>query len=404
MTLEQMYILQMLGGESMRTILSPKQKENHIENALSREQWNNIVDIVNRHAVLSLLYSKLEDCADIMPKSVWNHICQVSNRVVHTNYRLLFATRYLTDLLEKNDVPVVVLKGAVTGYYYPKFELRKSGDIDLLVSKDMLPLASQLLVKEGYVRKTDSHSVHHVEFQTSEGIVIELHSMMIEPVENRKIDQQIREIEREGLQKRIRVSIMGVNLPTLSEPYHAYYLIMHMLHHYLRKGFGIKLLYDWGMFWRTEHTEDTKQQLREMLEKSGLITFVRTITGICVNKLGLPEHQVDFLEIDRTETEDMELLLQEIWEAEEFGESTKERMVAVKGTTLRALFKEFHHQMRLNYSTVSRCVLLWPVLWIMTLVGFHHNNRTLRGVSTRAVLQNAKERSTLRSHMKIFEQ
>ena len=58
----------------------------------------------------------------------------------------------------------------------------------------------------------------------------------------------------------------------------------------------------------------------------------------------------------------------DIFEAEEFGKSDRERMLVLRGTRISDYVREFQHQMHLNYPNAGKIWLLWPVLWFNTLV------------------------------------
>ena len=93
----------------------------------------------------------------------------------------------------------------------------------------------------------------------------------------------------------------------------------------------------------------------------------------------------------------------EIFDADEFGRSSSDRMGSLRGKKFMDYIREFHHQMKLTYPKAGKCVWLYPVLWVMTLWGFLHRNRTLRKVSSRQILQNAKKRSRLTEQMRLFQ-
>jgi len=94
--------------------------------------------------------------------------------------------------------------------------------------------------------------------------------------------------------------------------------------------------------------------------------------------------------------------MREILDAEEFGKNDANRMVMLSGMGPWAYIKELHHQMHLNFPKAGKCFLLWPVLWVITLVCFVRNNRKIRNTSTKEVLREAKRRSGLMKQLKVF--
>ena len=141
------------------------------------------------------------------------------------------------------------------------------------------------------------------------------------------------------------------------------------------------------------------------------------VTATCVEYLGLPEESISFLKNGRKgntrekpgtggQTAGYTLqaaFLRDVLDSEEFGKTSEDRMVAVRGSGFGAYTREFQHQMHLNFPRTGKCFLLWPLLWCMTLVRFLRNNRKIRHTSVRAVLRNAKARGELVKRLSLFE-
>ncbi len=95
--------------------------------------------------------------------------------------------------------------------------------------------------------------------------------------------------------------------------------------------------------------------------------------------------------------------MEEVFEAGEFGKTSPDRMVVLRGTGWISYIREFHHQMRLTYPKAGHIFILWPVLWIMTFTGFLYRNRSIRNVTGSAIIKKAAQRSRLAGKMKLFK-
>ena len=127
---------------------------------------------------------------------------------------------------------------------------------------------------------------------------------------------------------------MGVEFPVLQPAYDAFYLLLHMLQHFLRAGFGLKLLCDWVVFWEKGYGSGVEEHFCSMAEECRVMGFARLVTAVCVKYLGLSGEKVPLLlcRFDwETEAANLEAFLTEILEAEEFGKSSADRMVALRG-------------------------------------------------------------------------
>lgn len=364
--------------------------------------WENRIEIAGKHGVLPFLYEVCEDVKDC-PGLVKEKIRVATIRTIKQSYRLLFLSKYLVTELEKEAIPVVLLKGVATASFYPVPEYRKSGDVDLLLlDEDKLFDCCEVLDRLGFQKKKQQESLHHVVYVSPEGIDVELHIMLAEPFDNQKINKYLEKLIPECQKQVERSEIMGVELPILKPGYHGYELLLHMLQHFLRAGFGLKLLCDWVVFWSAGHTREEQDIYLRLVKESGLKGFSDMVTLTCCRYLGLEKAKVTWMDVK--EHYDTEEFLREILEAEEFGHSADERMVALRGDGVWDYVREFHHQMRLNFPRAGKCFLLWPVLWIVTLCRFLRNNRKLRNVSTREIFAKAGQRGKIIKQMRLWEE
>lgn len=406
LTPEENYLLKLLARifrEHSSVPLSASSQAKQKKN-LSFEK---LLDMAERHAVLPLLYDSLCD-APFLKDALKQRLTAASRKTAMQNYRLLFLSKYIIETLGARGISVALLKGASTSVFYPVPELRKSGDVDLLLLDDeKRKEACDLLAGMGFGFADDQHAQHHLEYMLWDGMIVELHLMLAEPFDNEKVNRYIEQIRTECVEHTVMQDVLGVSLPVLKDGFHSYYLLLHMLQHFLRSGFGLKLLCDWSAFWNRDVDCQEKQIFLTMVKESGLLGFARIISSVCVEYLGLKEKQVQFLFEKKSALNfhaklDRITFILEVLEAEEFGNSDNNRMVMLRGTGFNYYLLEFHHQMRLNYAKASRVFILWPALWLLTLVRFLYNNRKIRNVSSRDILKKARSRSQIMNKMKLF--
>lgn len=366
---------------------------------LSREaDMDKLLHMAGQHKVLPLLYEALceEWRGEPLGEAHRKYVENSSRITVKQSYRLLFLTRYLVNLLEGAGIPVLVLKGCGAAELYPVPETRKSGDIDLLVPEDSLEAAAKVLAREHFSVKESQHANHHLACSSEDGIDVELHTMLAEPFRDNGTNLRMKELLPVFFEKKEYKECMGVSLPIASEPYQALQLLLHMLQHFLRAGFGLKLLCDWVVFWNREEAQKTAPEFLELAESCHVRTFAEAVTMVCKEFLGLRK---DLPMGDRQDGKLAEEFLMDVFAAEEFGRADKDRMVIVQKNSLWAYVKEFHYQMKMNHPKTSRCVVLWPALWAVTLAVFLRNNKKLNRGKVKDILRNAGNRSRLLQQM-----
>lgn len=359
--------------------------------------WQQLFARADRHRVLALLYNRIDTEATVETKQTW---LAKSKSAVLQSYHLLLTAKYVVELLEENQIPCVLLKGVTIANCYPVPELRKSGDVDvLLLDPKQKKQTEELLLKAGFSKSSEQHGSHHTVWYSPERIEAEIHTRLVElftdDAANKTMDKQFAEISGQICRK----NIMGVEFPVLREGFQAYHLLLHMLVHYMHSGFGLRLLCDWVVFWNNPVEQGEKEIYLRLVTESGLQKFSDMITSLCVHFLGLAEPELG----NTLFVEEAEEYLQEILEAEEFGTSDSDRLVVLQGTGIGAYIKEFHHQMKMNYPKAGKVWILWPVLWVCTLVRFVTNNHKLRRTSSWNILKKTHERSHKIKGLQLFQ-
>lgn len=365
-----------------------------------------VIRMAKKHNVLSLLYPVLENTPAFFEKM--SEVSENAKKVVFQSYRLLFLDKYLLEEFENAGIPIVILKGMATAYYYPQPELRKSGDVDLLLLDiTRLKEAVKCMESLGFTKAKQQPALHHVVFFSREGIEIELHTNLAEPFDNDKTNRYLTALYAQCIHHVVQKRFLNITISQLDVPFHGFELLLHMLQHFLRSGFGLKLLCDWVVFWNQETTGEDRERYLSLVRGAGLKGFSDMITIVCCHYLGLKEEMLAFMEIPRMSfKEDVykeELdFLKEILKAEEFGKTSNTRMVALRGGGVKDYIRELHHQMRLNFPKSGKCFLFWPVLWTITFIRFLVNNRRVRNVSLWDVLKTAGHRGRLVEKLELF--
>lgn len=372
------------------------------------ENMEKAAALAEKHSVLPLLYEAETDgtfFGDV--PYLYDSIKRKSIQTVQQSYHLLFLSRYVIQLLAESGITAILLKGCSAAAYYPVPELRKSGDIDILLKDEAaVQAACACLQTHGFLCEEVQHANHHVVCVGPNSISVELHITLTEAFDDSRINQWLTECRAIFFEHRCSVEIMGVVLPVLQKPYLAFHLLLHMLQHFLRAGFGLKLLCDWVVFWEQGCTKAEQEEFLELIQKCGISGFCSMITRVCIQYLALSEEKVSFMQDCygwEAKEADLRELLDEICEAEEFGKASQERMVALRGEKPADFLREFHHQTLLTYPKAERYFLLLPFFWIRMLVGFLYRNYHLRKVSTISIFQKAAKRGALVRKMHIFK-
>ncbi len=375
---------------------------------IKSNEWSEIAHTAKRISVASLMYDVIRLIPEV-PDGASKIIESYSKAICSTNYKLLTLESWIDKLFTGAGIPYSIMKGMSAAVDYPVPDLRKSRDIDLILANPSdIDRAVTEIEKMGFKREKKQASIHHVGVFDKKGLEIEVHTMMAIPFDNSVVNTRMEMLVKESAGNAVRKNIMGVDLPVLPDAVHAFELLLHMLQHFLRAGFGIKLLCDWVTLWNRGLSEEDCEKYMSLVEECGVKGFSNMITRVCIKYLGLERKNVLWMkpfDEDKTREEieaDTAAFMEELKDAGEFGDS-RTRMVALRGSGFTDYVREFHHQMHLNFPRLGKVFIFWPVLWVITLVKFLVNNRKVRSVSAKELFESAGKRADLVKRMKIFE-
>jgi len=371
--------------------------------------WEKLISLAKDNSVTGLLYEILKDY-DRIPETEFEIVCHDTKKLCKKNYRFLVEAVQIKRLFQKAGISFCILKGLAAAEDYPVPDVRKSGDLDILLTEPAdIKKVIKLLEKLSYKVEEEQLANHHVKLRNKDKYPVEVHTMLVEPLDNKKTNKYLEKLLPDCKKHIITKNIMGAELPVLEDGYHAYELLMHMLQHFLRAGFGIRMLCDWVVFWNRGTDEKNREYYLKLVRESKVEGFSDTITRVCVKYLGLRRDAVSWMNLydnskSRNEYDDeAESFILDIMESGEFGKGKEGRMVAIRGDGIFDYVREFHHQMNLNFPKAGKIPLFWPVLWIITYVRFMKNNKKIRSVSSKEIFEKAKKRGKLVKSMNLFK-
>ena len=114
--------------------------------------WPYVSNLGGRHGLIPLLYKNLKSvCPERVPESVMDNFR--NHFLVNAGHNVLRTRELLTllDLFETHHVHAIPYKGPVlAASVYGDLALRQFSDLDILVQKQDIPKAKDLLISNGY--------------------------------------------------------------------------------------------------------------------------------------------------------------------------------------------------------------------------------------------------------------
>ncbi|MDH2363756.1 nucleotidyltransferase domain-containing protein [Priestia megaterium] len=147
--------------------------------------WDDFLELAKYHRIYPLIYVKLKDLnEELVPKQV---IAALYESYRHNTFQMLQLSgemESINRLFNNNHIKVLFLKGPIIANdLYGDISLRTSKDLDLLIAKEDLDKANEILLQMGYTREKTSTILnekkwrkHHViYFHPKKKTEIEIH-------------------------------------------------------------------------------------------------------------------------------------------------------------------------------------------------------------------------------------
>ncbi len=175
----------------------------------------------------------------------------------------------LCHILEEAEIPFLPLKGMVLRQWYPKPWMRTCGDIDILLHKEDLERAVQLLTTQ-YGYTFSSEGTHDIVLKMEGNLYVELHYLLVEDGIVNSAELVLRDVWNHAtLSKDKKYQY------EMSDAMFYFYHIAHMAKHFYAGGCGIRSFAD---IWVLNHMIDFDASKRDALLRQGdLLRFSQVV-------------------------------------------------------------------------------------------------------------------------------
>lgn len=186
------------------------------------------------------------------------------------------------QLLQEHGFACTLLKGAAVGRYYPRPELRTSGDVDVWLDcgRQRIYDFARDFDKEG---KLHGVTYHHIHFHLFEDVHLEAHiwpSYMNNPIHNHRF-QQFCALHR---------PVMDTAMPSLA--FDRVFILLHCFGLHSGYGVGLRQVMDYYYVLKQGFTEEEKVETVYWIKRLGLYRFVSGLMWIFRDVFEL---SIDFL-------------------------------------------------------------------------------------------------------------
>ena len=250
--------------------------------ALSEEEWLEVYASAVRGGVCALVWNAVQR----LDRSLWPQRglrlrWGVSADAIASGYEDRAAKIFeLTDHFAAAGIKTYCLKGLALSHCYPKPELRESGDFDCYLGRDF---ERGNKVAMAFGATFDPHDYRH-SVLVYKGLKVENHRYFLAIRGNerhKRLERYLREVIASDS------NMEGGRLYYPSSQFHAMFLTMHALGHFLYEGIRLRHLCDWTCFVNAERESVDWDEFNRRCEQVGASRFVAALNAVCVMYLGL---------------------------------------------------------------------------------------------------------------------
>ena len=215
------------------------------EQEVSREQWQQLLEIAEAHRMLPMVYQSIYRCpaASAMPREMQLQYKMAAWSMMAAQVRKTQEFLPVLEALRRGGTEPLVVKGMICRRLYPNPDLRLSSDEDVLILPESGPACREILAGQGLTTRETDPEAYEIPFRSTEGVLyLEMHLSLFP-----EKSEAYGDFNRFFTDARNRATEVD-GVPTLHPTDHMLYLLLHAYKHFLHSGFGIRQVCDMTLF------------------------------------------------------------------------------------------------------------------------------------------------------------
>ncbi len=259
--------LQIIFIKIIRAALTETELDSYDLSQITDDTLSSLYQISKRHDVAHIISQVLDKYHLISDNKMSEMLKKQEFLAIYRVQKNKEQLEFVSNVLNKEQIPFIVLKGMALNVFYPNENMRTSCDIDILIHESDLEKAYSKLIKKGYTLKYKGY--HDISLYSPSNVHLELHFNILENMEN--IDYVLKDAwDYAVCDSEYRYKF--------SDDFLLYYLISHILYHFVHGGCGIKSIMD---LWIIKHKMGINiDSAKPLLEKANILTFANEMSKL----------------------------------------------------------------------------------------------------------------------------
>ncbi len=372
--------------------------------------WAKVYTESVQQTVVLFASGAISDYSEHIPKEIFGKWLAFSGKAFTMNMFVVNHQNELVDFLNNNNYKYIILKGLSSASYYEHPDMRMLGDVDFLIEKDKTQEIAEKIQKDlGYSRHTELEHICHVTM-TKGRAAIEMH-FEIPGIPHGENGEYVRGYIENILNDTQCTHLDECEFTAPSQLYHGIIILLHMLHHMVSEGLGLRHLCDWGAFVnKTAHMEFWDTELVPFLKKIKLFTYAGVMASVCKKYLGIDMPA----SLNVADDEICAEIITDILQSGNFGNKDEQYhqsglLVSENGkdsmskSTLSVLFGKLDAGVKAHWPFLKKWKILLPFAYIYFALKYYCKVLTGKRPSLTSLLPEANRRKELYKKLEIYE-
>ena len=259
------------------------------------EGWQEVYIMGKAQGVTGLLFDKVKSLPKEVapPKELVMQWMSHAMSIDRQTKALFKKSAEFAELMAKEGLQTMVLKGLALSGYYPNPWCREYGDLDCYLYKvengcvvwdGCYECGNKLIETIGLYVDKEHYKHSHINFK---GLEVENHQFALPIKDGPEVKDLERELRRQVATPERLERIGQTCLYRPSADFTALFLTAHSLSHFLFESIKLRHVLDWAFFVKAEHQRVDWDNFWEWCERMKYTRFVMCLNHICVHYLGM---------------------------------------------------------------------------------------------------------------------
>ena len=253
------------------------------------DEWKEIYTLAKQQTLVGVLFSAIDKLPKEQrpPKPLLMQWFAFTENIRMKNAQVNADAVKMCDLMRKDGIRCVVLKGQGVATYYPDPSLRQCGDIDLWIEGGAKKVINYLKTKS----EVRNPFYTHVEYDAPVETEVEAHhhpTYFYNPISLYKANKYF-DSQDELFNNVVELPDGSGNIYAPTVEFNRFYILQHIYRHYFGEGIGLRQMLDYYYTLLQGGTEDSKQRTIELFCQTGMMKFVGATMWVMQEVFGMED-------------------------------------------------------------------------------------------------------------------